>query len=37
MSIAAKKLPLPRHDVRKKIYRAAAPMIFEKFFQISLL
>jgi hypothetical protein len=57
MSIAAGKLPLPRHNVRKKSYRAAAvprrlikkscrdamayklaaaAMVFEKIFQISL-
>jgi hypothetical protein len=46
MSIPAEKLPLPRRDVRKKSYRAAmvykksycaaAAMVFEKIFQISL-
>jgi hypothetical protein len=36
MSTAAEELPLPRRDVRKKSYRAAAAMVFEKIFQISL-
>jgi hypothetical protein len=36
MSIAAEKLPLPRRDVRKKNYRAAAALVFKKMFQVSL-
>jgi hypothetical protein len=30
MSIAAEKLPLPRRDVRKKSYRAAAATAYKK-------